>query len=545
MFCVDIPEAQDLEKAAGEDTEPELTSDYDSGDESQDDRIALAIDRLNKVDSEIYTLKNALNECWTLCNTLAGLSYSHRERMFSFSGNGEVHEQAWKSCWRLCQKLYESRDENAGSEVTPTLELCRDLCQALFEARLRGDEAADSVLRVSFELNNHLYNTHDRKLPEAFRERTLDFYVTLCHRLMKQRTSLPEETDSLLRACWTLAETLFSVRQNNRDGKPADEELLSSSVQACWDLSNLFREGWSQVRPDKGTPRPNQSTFAASSSQHLHHHHHHHHHISSARSEDSSIDDTYHSVPSIRSLQHTNPHPHPTEIMKSLPPETPTTIFDDVTESPQHEPSLPKILVLGPDQTGSHAHTRWSSSASTLSTYSDTASSSHNTPQIATATVEDAQLVRIRILLLKAATDSGFVPHANTVRNMNNQNISPDASGSPPETHFDPQTAPPPPLSTFVKSLPSNSFGTNPWQAKLLEHYKRLVLSDSSLRSPSYFSHLPPGLRLASAVEVARAVQWMAAMREGFVWLRDLYRLVFGFFPEDATGRSGLVIQAA
>ena len=467
--------------------------------------------------------------------------------MFSFSGNGEVHEQAWKSCWRLCQKLYETQNESAGSQVTPTLELCRDFCQSLFEARLRGDEAADSVLRVSFELNNHLYNTHDRKLPEAFRERTLDFYVTLCHRLMKQRTSLPEETDSLLRACWTLAETLFSIRQNHRDGKPADEELLSSAVQACWDLSNLFREGWSQVRPDKGTPRPNQSTFAASNSQHLHHHHHHHHHVPSARSEHSSIDDSYHSVPSIRSMQHAHPHSHPTEIMKSLPPETPTTIFDDVAESPHHEPSLPNILVLGPDQTGSHAHARWSSSASTLSTYSDTASSSQHTSSTATASVEDAQLIRIRILLLKAATNSGFTPYAGTAatNTFNNDGInSHNNSSTSSPNKFNPQTPPPPPLPTFVKSLPSNSFGTHPWQAKLLEHYKRLVLSDSTLRSPLYFSHLPPGVRRVSAVEVARAVQWMAAMREGFVWLRDLYRLVFGFFPEDATGRSGVVIQA-
>ena len=514
--------------------------------------------------------------------------------MFSFSGNGEVHEQAWQSCWRLCQKLYESRDESSGSQVGPTLELCRDFCQALFEARLRGDEAADSVLRVSFELNNHLYNTHDRKLPEAFRERTLDFYVTLCHRLMKQRTSLPEETDSLLRACWTLAETLFSIRQNNRDDKPADEELLSSAVQACWDLSNLFREGWSQVRPDKGTPKPNQSTFGVAG-QHLHHHHHHHHHVSSNRSEiSSSVDDSYHSVPSIQSLHapsYSQAHPGQGISMRSLPPETPTTIFDDVAESPHHEPSLPNILVLGPDQTGSHAHTRWSSSASTLSTYSNTASS-HHTGSTATASVEDAQLNRIRVLLVKAAADAGYTSASALSDNAESGTLA----GNPAI----PQTS----LPSFVKSLPSNTFGTLPWQTKLLDQYKKLVLSDASLRpmtsinssnsgnnninvnntmggspsgnspsdnnsntfgganynnkthnqsgnvnnnqaiAPSFFQQLPPATRRASAVEVARAVQWMAAMREGFVWLRDLYRLVFGFFPEDATGRGGDIIQA-
>jgi hypothetical protein len=93
-------------------------------------------------------------------------------------------------------KLYDSRDEDYASQVRPTLDLCRDFCQSLFEVRQRDNDVADSVLRVSFELNNHLYNTHDRTLPEAFRERTLDFYITLCHRLMKQRTRLAEETDS-------------------------------------------------------------------------------------------------------------------------------------------------------------------------------------------------------------------------------------------------------------------------------------------------------------------------------------------------------------
>ena len=79
---------------------------------------------------------------------------------------------------------------------------------------------------------------------------------------MKQRSGLAEETDSLLRACWSLAEMLFSLRQNKRDEKAADEELLGSAVQACWELCDLFREGWTQVRPDRGTPRPSQTSFS-------------------------------------------------------------------------------------------------------------------------------------------------------------------------------------------------------------------------------------------------------------------------------------------
>jgi len=222
-----------------------------------------AIHGIHESEKEVAALRSALDECWILCNSLAKLSQHHRTRMFHYSGGSpDMQEHAWRTCWRLCQKLYESREENPSTQIRPTLELCRDFCQALFDVRQRGDEASDSVLRVSFELNNHLYNAHDRTLPETFRERTLDFYLTLCHRLMKQRTSLPEETDSLLHACWSLAEMLFSLRQNSRDGKPADEELLGSAIQACWELCDLFREGWTQVRPDRGTPRPTQYAFS-------------------------------------------------------------------------------------------------------------------------------------------------------------------------------------------------------------------------------------------------------------------------------------------
>lgn len=436
-----------------------------------------ALQDINEAEKEIASLKNALSECWTLCNTLARLSQNHRERMFQFSGGkAETQEQAWRSCWRLCQKLYESRNEDHGSQVRPTLELCREFCQALFEVRQRGDEVSDSVLRVSFELNNHLYNTHDRQLPEAFRERTLDFYLTLCHRLMKQRTSLPEETDALLRACWSLAEMLFSIRQNTRDGKPPDEEILGSAVQACWELCDLFREGWTQVRPERGTPRPSQYTFPASISQSSLSQ-------SSLSEHSSSIDDnSYHSA-------------------VSMNPETPTTIFDDREElSPTEEQNVPNILVLGPENSTTRTHNRWSSSASTFSGYSE---SSQRTSSTATAGREDPHLVRLKALIIKAAMNAGY------------------QRGQP--------------LPPYVRSLPSNSFGSQIWQTKLLESYKKLVGSDPALRN----AHTVPPRRL-TAGEVAQAVQWMGRS-EQFSWMRDLFRFVFGFFPEDASGRKNVI----
>ena len=457
---LDIPEGQDGDR----NTQDEVSQ----ADAAQARRAA-------EHDKNIEALQAALSECWTLCNTLAGLSSNHRFRVFAFRGRSEVQEQAWRSCWRLCQSLYDSRDDDPSGHVLSTLEMCRDFCQALFEARQKSDDVTDSVLRVSFELNNHLYNTHDRNLPSAFQERTLDFYLTLCHRLMKQRTSLPKETDSLLRACWTLAELLFSVRQNKREGKPADEELLSSAVQACWDLGDLFREGWSQIRPDRErtTPRPDQGGFIQAST-----------HASSYRSQSSL---SARSSPSL-----TRSHASQYDLYrdpKTFPPETPTTIFDD-NESLDNDDgteNLPNIMVLGPDNTSNsqlhrhnYNHKRWSSSASTLSGFSE---SSHHTSSTATASPSllEAHLNRIRVLLLKAATNAGFQLRTTATSPA----LSPPASSS---SQHSSSTSLPTPAQTlrlqrqqnaaliaFVKTLPHDPNG--PANTDFFNSYRHLVVA--------------------------------------------------------------------
>ena len=121
--------------------------DYDDADDFPDPTLGQ--------DSEVKALRAALEECWTLCNTLANLSSIHRERVFNSSGTPDAHEKAWKSCWKLCKRLYHSRDDVSESYgVRTNLDLCRDFCQSLFDVRQKKDETADSILRVSFELNN-------------------------------------------------------------------------------------------------------------------------------------------------------------------------------------------------------------------------------------------------------------------------------------------------------------------------------------------------------------------------------------------------------
>lgn len=387
-----------------------------------------------------------------------------------------MQEDTWRSCWRLCQKLYDTRDDDYASQVIPTLDLCRDFCQALFEVRVCDNDLADSVLRVSFELNNHLFNTHDRNLPDAFRERTLDFYITLCHRLMKQRTRLAE-TDSLLSACWTLAEMLFSIRQSKREGKPLDEELLGSAVQACWELCDIFREGWtlhSMRNSDRGTPRPSETTFAQTFQQ------------ATQQSELDFVDD---------SGQLGNP-------------ETPTTIFEDTATISPDEAPVPNILVLGHGtghSTYSSSHSKWPSGASSISEKSRSSGQTASSANTVTTISEDPHFTRLKVLITKAAINSGY------------------------------QRSGPQNLSSFVKPLPSDAFGSAPWQTSLLKNYRKLVAFDPAFRIAG------PQARV-SAIDVARACQ--AMLQSGhYSWLRDLYRLVFGFHMEEAMGRKGVAIQ--
>ncbi|KAE8372574.1 hypothetical protein BDV26DRAFT_273947 [Aspergillus bertholletiae] len=430
--------------------------------------FSLTTEQLSDREAELKTLKIALAECWSLCNTLASLSYIHRQRS---NFGPDMQDRAWKSCWRLCQELYTCYNKNCAYKISPILDLCRKFCQTLFESRIHEDELMDSVLRVSFELNNHLYNTHDRDLPDAFRERTLDFYITLCHRLMKQR-ALSTEIDALLSACWSLAEMLFCIRQSKREGGSLSEELLGSAVQACWELCDIFREGWTQRSlrdSDRRTPQPGQA-------------------ISNQMEQQAS-------QRGFSLVGEFSEHRHP---------ETPTTIFEDaITVSPDEGP-IPNIFVLGQGSSAYMSHVKWPSNSSSISTqtYSSEQTSSTNTVTIPT---NDRNLSSLVTLVTKAAANSGY--QRNGLQS----------------------------LSSFVKSLPPDAFGSLPWQISLLENYKRLVRFDP------VFQNSDPQAE-ASAVDISRAVQEM--MQDGKLpWLHDLYRLVFGFHVEEVRNWKGSALQ--
>ncbi len=383
---------------------------------------------------------------------------------------------------------------------------------------------ADSVLRVCFELNNHLFNTHDRNLPEAFRERTLDFYVTLCHRLMKQRGGSAEEGVRLLRACWSLAEMLFSLRQGRIEGNEADEELLGSAVLACWELCDLFRDGWTQVRPERGTPRPSQTTFTQSFDQY----NRGSQPVSTltgpgaaggsgsltgpglTRTKSNSSMSSMSSLPSRLHRVESRP----------LEPETPCTEFEDTPISPEAgSPQMPNIMILGPERGPSAQSGRWSSNSSQLSGYSEGSNKTSSTVKTgAGGKEEDVNLTRLKILILKAAQSSGF------------ERAKPVAGSTVPKS--------PVKLQEFVKSLPTGSFGSLPWHASLLASYKDLVSSDPTFKSER---NLPAVGKRAGAVEVSKSVGWMM-QRGQYLWLKDLYRLVFGFGVEEAETKRGAAI---
>lgn len=341
-----------------------------------------------------------------------------------------------------------------------------------------------------------LYSAQDNQtLPEQFRERTLDFYITLCHRLMKQRGELFGKTDQLLGACWGLAEMLFNLRQNRLEGKPADGELLLSAVQACWGLGDIFKDSWAKVNTDRYTPRPSTQTsfFSLASDQ------------TGRESRQSNRSSRHSKQVSIKST-------HQEERPRKPPPvpETPVTEFEDTPISPEsRSPQMPNLLVLGPSSDGGRGG-RWSSSASNLSSYSHSSNRTSSTATTTTAT-EDPNITRAKILVLRAAMTLGFDR----------------------DTITDPKTAPAM-LQGFVQGLPAGAFGTAPRETALLQQFKNSVLMDAFI--PRNHS-IPSRGKRVPAVDMAKSIQTLANSSPRYAYLRDLFTFVFKFPIEDVEAR--------
>lgn len=323
---------------------------------------------------------------------------------------------------------------------------------------------------------------------------------------MKQRGELGEETDNLLRACWGLAEMLFSLRQNKRDGRPADEELLGSAVQACWDLTDIFRHGWTQVYPDRNTPRASQTSFfpAQPSEQSGR---------DSRTSNRSSLHSKRESVKSVKSSRSNHQEERP---IKPPPvPETPVTEFEDTPVSPEsRSPQMPNIMVLGTTSDSGRAG-RWSSNASNLSSYSHGSGRTSSTATTTTAT-EDPNLARAKVLVLRAAMNLGF----------NRDTITDPKQGSTL-------------LQKFVQGLPAGSFGSLSSHAILLQHYKNSVLTDTIIPRSQL---LPAHGKRSSAQDMAKSIQAISQSSPRYTYLRDLFRFVFQFSIDEVDTRRNVSI---
>lgn len=323
-----------------------------------------------------------------------------------------------------------------------------------------------------------------------FRERTLDFYITLCHRLMKQRDYLHDATDQLLRSCWALAEVLFSLRQHLRDGKKLDEELLGPAVQACWDLCDIFRDGWTQARPDRITPRPTQTTFFQHQSTTS----------ETGRQSRNSERSALSKRESVKSSSKVEERPRKAQVV----PETPVTEFEDTPISPEsRSPNMPNIMVLGTTSDGGRG--RWSSSASNLSSYSQSSTRTSSTATT-TAVSEDPNIHRSKILVLRAAMNCGF----------NRDHVKEPKTG-------------PLALQKFVQNMPPGAFGSA--HKALLSQYQNSVLVDSIIPR----NHpLPTRGKRVSAVDMATSVKTMMQSSPRYAYLGELYRLVFQFGIDEA-----------
>ena len=294
---------------------------------------------------------------------------------------------------------------------------------------------------------------------------------------------------------------LFSLRQSRRDNRPHDVELLGSAVQACWDLCDIFRNGWTQVRPDRNTPRPNQTSFLPYQPT-----------DQSGRESRTSNRSSYskRDRESVKSSKMDDRPRKPPPV-----PETPVTEFEDTPISPEsHSPHMPNIMVLGTSSENGRSG-RWSSNASNLSGYSQNSTRTSSTATTSAAS-EDVNVTRAKILVLRASMNLGF----------DRDNIGDPKSG-------------PTSLQKFVQGLPPGSFGSLPHHLTLLQQYRNSVLTDAFI--PRKHA-LPPRGKRVVAYDMAKSVLVLTKNSARYSYLRELFRFVFGFSIDEVESKKNVSI---
>ena len=172
-------------------------------------------------------LNVALHACWKLCCTSME---STLENSIGFAEPRRQREQARRECWRFCQQLYGLRDSRDPYLLRPMIKQCRDFCQALLDTKPDNE---GWPLRVSFELNNHLFETRISSPPEPFDERLLGSYTELCRRLMQPVSDSKADFDANLWNCWCLVEVLLNMRQSNiLEGIPGASERSYGPIRS-------------------------------------------------------------------------------------------------------------------------------------------------------------------------------------------------------------------------------------------------------------------------------------------------------------------------
>ncbi|KAJ8612299.1 hypothetical protein MRB53_037509 [Persea americana] len=281
----------------------------------------------------------------------------------------------------------------------------------------------------------------------------------------------------------------------------ADEELLSSAVQACMGLSTLMMEGWHRNRPERSTPRASQTQFPPSAR--------------SVRSEGRSTS-TF--------SDRTSPSLTRSSSALSVPgrhraayfnPETPTTIFDDIAETGDEDEDqvdriTPAMIVLG-ENARHDDRVLWSSSTSSHSSRtSGSAPKSASTGNTMRGHSADNNLAMVRLLIARTAMNVGFAPRVSHAASFAQQNQA---------------------LTEFVRNLPLDALGGGTHERELCRKYKDLVLRWPEVVRVAGGSNVALSAGLvggasgqATPHEIAAGVKWISLLR-GLDWLPDLYEV--------------------